>query len=67
MIRRYRIGDINYATPREALARAMETVERTRDIDRLALAQSQRPDALAALQRGEPWLLADLVLITPVR
>lgn len=67
MIYRYRIDQTNYATAREALARAMETVERTHDIDKLALAQSQRPEALAALQRGEPWLLADLVLITPVR
>lgn len=67
MIYRYRIDDTNYATAPEAIARAMETVERERDLDKLALAQSQRPDALAALRRGEPWLLGDLVLITPVR
>ena len=66
MIYRYRIDGINFATPAEALARAMETVERGGDLDRLALANSQRPEALAALQRGEPWLLGDTVLITPV-
>lgn len=64
---RYRIGDINYATAPEALARAMETVEREGDLDKLAAAQQQRPEALAALQRGEPWLLGETVMITPVR
>lgn len=66
MIYRYRIGETNYATAREALARAMEDVERTRDLDRLAQANMQRPEALAALQRGETVLLAATVTITPV-
>lgn len=67
MIHRYRIGDANYATAREALARAMETIEAEHDFDRLVQANAERPAALAALERGEPWLLGATVTITPVR
>lgn len=63
---RYRIDGTNYVGAREALARAMETVERMRDLDFVAQANSERPAALAALERGEPWLLGSTVLITPV-
>lgn len=66
MTYRYRIDATNYVGAREALARAMETVERTCDLDLVAQANSQRPEALAALERGEPWLLGSTVLITPV-
>lgn len=66
MIYRYRIGACNYATAREALARAMEPIEFTGDLERLARANAERPAALAALERGEPWILGGAILITPV-
>lgn len=67
MIYRYRIGNTNYATAPEALARAMEEIERMRNLDILARANAERPHALEALRRGEPWTLGSHILITPVR
>lgn len=64
---RYRVATDQFATAPEAVARAMEAIERDWGLDAVARANEQRRDALDALVRGEPWMLGDVVLIEPVR
>lgn len=66
MIWRYRVAGDQYATPAEAIARAMEAIERDWGLDAVARANQQRPEALAALRCGEPFMLGDVLLIEPV-
>lgn len=61
------MGADQYATAPEAIARAMEAIERDWGLDAVVRANQQRRDALDALVRGEPWMLADVLLIEPVQ
>lgn len=67
MIWRYRVAGANYATAQEAVASAMDAIEREWGLDAVVRANGQRREALEALVRGEAWMLGDVLLIEPVR